>query len=303
MEAEFVEWLQKRLPSYERIDVGIGDDAAVLNEVSQAGLVLTSDLLCDGVHFDFASTTPERIGHKALAVNLSDVAAMAARPHAVVISLLWPSDADVDQAMRMYEAMIQLAERYDVAIVGGDTNRWGGGLVISVTVLGEVTERGTLRRATAQVNDAIIVTGQLGGSLLGHHLDFEPRLQEALLLHSHYELNAGMDISDGLSLDLSRLCQESQVGAELDLDRLPISADAEQMSQTSSRTATDHALNDGEDFELLLTLSGSEAERMLTDQPLNVPITRVGVITHEPGLWYRDENGERQRLPVQGFLH
>ncbi len=303
MEAEFVDWLSTRLPSYAHIEAGIGDDAAILNSFSPAGVVLTTDLLCEGVHFEFAATTPERVGHKALAVNLSDVAAMAARPHAAVVSLLWPDNLSVDLAKRLYESMIQLAEHYDVAIVGGDTNRWNGGLVISVTLLGEVTSQGTLRRGTAQPDDVIVVTGQLGGSLLGRHLDFEPRVREALQLHRDYELNAGMDISDGLALDLSRMCHESQVGAELDLDRLPISPVALQMSQTSSKTAIDHALGDGEDFELLLTLPSAEAERLLSDQPLQIAITRVGVIIDQSGLWHRDAHGTRQRLPVQGFLH
>lgn len=303
MEAEFVDWLRQRLPSYRRIQTGIGDDAAILTNFSHNGLVLTTDLLCDGIHFDVQGTSPDRIGHKALAVNLSDLAAMAARPYAAVISLLWPRSADIDQAKQMYEAMIRLADRYDVAIVGGDTNRWEGGLVISVSLTGEVTAHGSLRRGSAQVDDVIVVTGQLGGSLLGRHLDFEPRVREALHLHRAYTLSAGMDISDGLSLDLARLCHESQLGAELDLDCLPISAAAVQLSQTTGRDAREHALSDGEDFELLLTLPGKEAERLLADQPLDIPVTRVGVIIAEPGLWHRDECGQRQRLPVEGFLH
>ena len=237
MEAEFVQWLRQRLPVYPQLPLGIGDDAAVVRPCHPDGGVVTTDLLCDGIHFQLASTDPGLIGRKALAVSLSDLAAMAAIPEAAFVSLLWPRSADCQLARQLYEGLITLADSYQVAIAGGDTNRWDGSLVINVALLGSLSPRGPLRRRGAQVGDAILVTGQLGGSVLEHHLTFEPRLREARLLHDNYRLHAGIDLSDGLGLDLSRLLSESQVGAVIETAAVPISAAAETLSRSSGRPA------------------------------------------------------------------
>ena len=301
MEAEFVAWLRDRLSSQPAAPLGLSDDAALIHVAGDC--VITSDLLCDGVHFELDRTNPRRIGHKALAVNLSDLAAMAVSPQAAFVSILLPDETQLEMVQELYEGILNLAERYQVAIAGGDTNRWQGKFAISITATGLPTNSGTLERSGAKVGDAIMVTGRLGGSRLGHHLDFQPRVDEALQLHENYNLHAGMDISDGLTLDLSRLCEASQVGAELMLEHVPISPSAERLSQQSGQASLSHALGDGEDFELLFTLGVDQAEKLERDQPLAIPTTRIGTVVAESGLWRRDASGNKHPLKPQGYLH
>jgi len=259
MESHLIAWLRERLSGHRRLRLGPGDDAAVLRLADRSDCVVTTDLLSDGVDFVLARTAPRRIGHKALAANLSDLAAMAARPVAAVVALALPRQGGLELAKELYEGMLPLADRFDLAIAGGDTNSWDGPFVISVTAIGETTDRGPLLRFGAKPGDRIIVTGEFGGSILGRHLDFEPRVAEALLLHERYSLHAGIDVSDGLSLDLSRICAESGCGAVIDVDRIPIAAAAEdsgfrvqgseqmRIEPKGDWTALDHALSDGED--------------------------------------------------------
>lgn len=303
MEAEFVEWLRSRVAARSELPLALGDDASLFIDPANERLVTTVDLLCEGVHFRLDETSWELIGRKSLAVNLSDMAAMAARPRLALVSIAWPRHRDPMDARRLYEGLFQLADEHRVVLAGGDTNSWDGGLVVSVTVIGQATERGVLRRGGAQVGDRILVSGSLGGSLLGHHLRFEPRIALALDLNQRYTLHAGMDLSDGLSLDLARLVKESGVAAELDLRAIPISDAAHQMSQASGRSPLQHALSDGEDFELLITAPPESADAILRDATLPIPITPIGTIVEGMGVWTCDSSGARQRLPAEGYLH
>jgi thiamine-monophosphate kinase len=287
--------------------VGPGDDAAVLRlgeADSQAGrYVVTCDLLADGVHFRTNRDDPRRIGRKALAVNLSDLAAMAARPVAGFFAVALPRLGSLKLAEQLYEGILPLAEKYDLAIAGGDTNTWDGPLVISVTLIGTTEGRPPLLRHGAQPGDRLIVTGSFGGSSLGHQFDFEPRVAEAILLTGRYALHAGMDCSDGLSLDTSRLAAASGCGAVIDLAKVPISDAAQRLAaETTGRTALEHALGDGEDFELILAVPSTDAERLIEDQPLDVPLTEIGHCIEEPGLW-QAVGGNRQRLEPAGYEH
>jgi thiamine-monophosphate kinase len=305
MELELIAHLRRRLPTHPLLKLGIGDDAAILDFSPQGDAVVTVDMLMEGVDFRLAEIDPRRAGRKALAVNLSDLAAMASRPLAALVALALPRQGGLDLAVQLYEGILPLAERYDVALAGGDTNVWDGPLVMSITALGRVTDRGPLRRGAARPGDRIMVTGALGGSIRGHHLDFEPRVQEALLLHERYELHAGIDISDGLTIDLARLAEESGCGAALELGRVPLAADARLLAEErgDGSTALDHALADGEDFELILAVPPIEAARLLHDQPLDIPITEIGTIVAESGLWQMDGHGNRRPLTPQGFIH
>ncbi len=159
--------------------------------------------------------------------------------------------------------MIPLAAAFDLALAGGDTNAWDGPLTVSVTAFGTTSSKGALLRSGARPGDAILVTGELGGSIVGHHLDFTPRVHEALRLHRDYDLTAGMDITDGLALDLDRLCQASGCGAVLFADAIPTSAAAEQLAAAEGGDGLRHALSDGEDFELLLTAPADVAQRII----------------------------------------
>jgi thiamine-monophosphate kinase len=302
MEQQFIEWLKQRFSPNSAI-LGIGDDAAVLRWTDSPGVVVTTDAVTDDVDFRLAEITPEQAGHKALGVNLSDLAAMAAEPVAALVTLVLPRDGALKLAQGIINGMAPLAQRTGIAIAGGDTNVWDGRLVISVTAIGRTTERGLLARSGAQPGDELLVTGSLGGSILGRHLAVEPRVAEALLLNANYDLRAGMDISDGLALDASRLASASGCGVALDLSVIPVSDDARRLATTTGRSPLDHALGDGEDFELLLAASSAEAERIVRDQPLAVPVTRIGEFVADSGLWKRDATGKLEPLPPTGFLH
>lgn len=305
MESEFIDWLRKRLPVHRDLTPGIGDDAAVLQLAGTDRSVLTADLLTDGVDFELAKIDPRRAGRKALAVNLSDLAAMAARPLASIITLALPRAGALELAKALYEGLIPLAERYDLAIAGGDTNAWDGPLVVSVTLVGEVTERGPLLRSGARPGDAVLVTGRFGGSRLGHHLDFEPRVREALELASRWTLSAGIDVSDGLSLDLSRVAEASGCGAVVELDKVPVAEAAGRWAEKldDGSTALDHALADGEDFELILAVPPEAAAEMVATQPLECGLAQIGRFVAEPGLWQVDQSGARRPLTPRGFEH
>ncbi len=305
MEQQLIEHLRRRIGPHPPLRVGIGDDAAVLAWADRSDCVVTVDLLTDQVDFVLSEVDPRRVGRKALAVNLSDLAAMAARPLAAVVSLALPRKGGMDLAVQLYEGLLPLAERYGVAIAGGDTNSWEGPLVVSVTAIGQTDPRGPLLRSGAQPGDCILVTGHFGGSLLGRHFDFEPRVAEALLLHQRYELHAGIDVSDGLSIDLHRVAEASRCGAVIEAEAVPISDDARRFAAQTSRgrTPLDHALSDGEDFELILAVPPREARRMLDEQPLAVPITQIGRFTAESGLQIQDRSGTMKTCRPEGYLH
>jgi thiamine-monophosphate kinase len=304
MENEFLDWLRGRLPSHPNLRLGAGDDAAVLDLGKNPECVVTVDLITEGVDFRLSETSPQRIGHKGLAVNLSDLAAMAARPLAAVVGLALPRTGALETAIGLYEGLLPLAERYGLAIAGGDTNTWDGPLVMSVTAIGQATQRGVLRRDGARPGDAVVVTGEFGGSILGKHLDFDPRVREALFLHEHYELHAGMDVSDGLSLDLARLAERSGCGAALDLAAVPVAKAAHELARLRGDGVSplDHALSDGEDFELLLAVPPPTAARMAAEST-GTPLTIVGRFVEQPGLWQLAPSGVLRPLAPRGYLH
>jgi thiamine-monophosphate kinase len=305
MELEFVDYLRRRLPAHPRLRLGPGDDAAVLRLADGCECVLTVDMLTDGVDFELARIDPRRAGRKSLAVNLSDLAAMGSRPAAAVIALALPRQGAVELGIALYEGLLPLAEQYDLAIAGGDTNSWDGPLVVSITALGLPGPRGSLLRSGARPGDRIVVTGVFGGSILGHHLDFEPRVAEALLLGERYALHAGIDVSDGLSLDLARVATESGCGAVLRADAIPVADAARQLAheRADGIGPLEHALADGEDFELILAVPPDEARRMLAEQPLAVPLTDIGEFVAAPGLWVADAQGGRRPLEPRGWVH
>jgi thiamine-monophosphate kinase len=305
MEADLIAHLRHRLPSHPLLRLGIGDDAAVLRMAEVDDCVLTVDLLSDHVDFELTEVDPRRVGRKALAVNLSDLAAMASEPLAGVVALALPRKGGMELAVQLYEGLLPLAEQYGVAVAGGDTNSWDGPLVISVTLVGKVTAAGPLRRSGALPGDRIVVTGWFGGSILGRHLDFQPRVAEALLLAERYELHAGIDVSDGLSIDLAHLARESRCGATVEIGAVPVADDARRLAQklTDGSTPIEHALTDGEDFELILAVPPAEAERMLDEQPLDVPLTSIGRFIPAPGLWQQDAQGKRTPLLPRGYQH
>lgn len=303
MELQLIDYFRQRIPRYPCIRLGIGDDAAII-DLDLPQCVITTDVLMDGVDFRLTEVTPEAVGRKALAVNLSDLAAMAASPKACVVGLVLPEKGGMDVTKRLYDGLLTIAKDFQIAVAGGDTNSWDGPLVISITAIGSPSPGGGLFRAGALPGDRIIVTGDFGGSILGKHLTFTPRIWEAIYLYRTYDVHAGIDVSDGLALDLWRITQESRCGAVVLADRVPVSEASHRLaSQSKSRMKPlDHALYDGEDFELILAVPPAEAERMLRDQPLSVPLTDIGEFLPERGLWL--EKGKK-RIPLEpkGYQH
>jgi thiamine-monophosphate kinase len=306
-EFALIDWIRRREQTRTSTftKMGIGDDCAILRASPGCELLVTTDMLMDGRHFHLERDGPEAVGYKAMGVNLSDIAAMAGIPRAAVIAVALPQTAAVAVARGLHDGIRTLAERFSVDLVGGDTNAWDGPLVISITLLGETTLRGALRRAGAKPGDAILVTGPLGGSLAsGRHLRPEPRIVEARALHEATSLHALIDISDGLSSDLSHILAESGgLGAILDLDAIPIHADARAMSLRDGISPLEHALNDGEDFELCVAVAADQAAWLMAAPPAPALLYRIGEVTGTPGLLLRTPGGTIQPIQPRGFDH
>ena len=291
-----IERIRQRTPRKPGVVVGIGDDAAVLSFNQKQRLLATCDLLVEGIHFTRRECTFEEIGHKALGCGLSDIAAMGGSPRYALVSVGLPRSMSVEDAEGLYRGLLNLANRFGVALVGGDTNR-ADNLVIDVTVLGVVETSRLVLRSGAKVGDAILVTGTLGGSRQGKHVRFTPRVREAQWLTRHAHLHAMMDISDGLAGDLAQLARESRVGAVLFEEAIPVSPQARNLQA---------ALCDGEDFELLFTMGWISAQRLLrgSQTGLGVPIHIIGKVVHpREGLTLMDHRGRRRLLTRTGFRH
>jgi thiamine-monophosphate kinase len=300
-EFEFIEWVRSQVKSHPRVPLGIGDDAAVLRFPEPADCLVAVDTLMEGVHFHYPETSAGDIGRKSLAVNLSDIAAMAGKPLAAVVGTVFNRKHGVRFARELQSGLLKLAEEFEVALIGGDTNTWDGPSVASVTVLGETTGRGAVRRVGAKVGDWILVTGSLGGSLVEKHFAFTPRVREALKLHEAVEIHAMIDVSDGLAADLYHILDESRVGAVLHSDQIPISEAAR--NSNDDRKPLEHALGDGEDFELLFTVSPEDGKRLLDHSPISIPLTKIGEIAEAGRYELIDQNSKAQPLKRTGWVH
>src|SRR5262245_5781124 len=300
-EFAYIDWVRKRTTAAANVLVGPGDDAAVLRPPTRP-LLVTTDMLLDGTCFRLAEAGPFRVGRKAINVNLSDIAAMAGVPTAAVVSVGLPRIGGRELAEQLYLGMREAADAFDVPLVGGDTNSWDGPLTISVTLVGEATPRGPVLRSGAKVGDSILVTGPLGGSILGHHLDFPPRVREAIRLHEVADLHAMIDVSDGLARDLHHICEESRCGAVLFAEAIPICKSAQDLAARDGRSPLDHALSDGEDFELVFTVSSGDADRLLREQPVaGISLVQIGQVVQN-GYWL-ERAGKRERLEPRGYEH
>jgi thiamine-monophosphate kinase len=306
-EFELIAQWTRSLPGNASVIVGVGDDCAVLDS-GQPGryLLFKTDAVVQGVHFSDA-VEPEQIGHKALGRCLSDIAAMAGRPTAALVTMALPKKFDPAFLQRVYDGMNRLAEKHGVAIVGGETVSNPERLLISISLLGEVDADKCILRSGAKAGDALFVTGELGGSLAGKHLEFEPRLAEARWLAGHFPIHAMIDLSDGLAGDLRHVLHRSNVGAEVLARAVPISraAKLQAKAESSSKTPLLAALSDGEDFELLFTVAGRDAVPLLDAWKKQFPHVRlscIGKITAEHGLKLRDKTGVHS-LQAHGYVH
>jgi len=319
-EDDFVASIAKLVRSpAARIRVGIGDDAAVWKPQRAHLSLITTDALTDDVHFRLSATTARALGHKALAVNLSDIAAMGGSPVLATVALGITEAVDQDWALEFYAGMSALARPHRCAIVGGDIFR-AERLTISVTVVGEVRRSGLKLRSGARAGDLACVTGPLGlaagglrvmegraplededaATLLRAYEEPSPRIAEGRMLGAAQSVHALMDISDGLSLDLARMAQASHVTAVLHLDALPVPAALRAFSD-----ARDLVLGGGDDYELLAAVAPRSypfvAKRFRARFQRSLQV--VGHFERGPGQLYGEEDGRRVELAPRGWDH
>jgi thiamine-monophosphate kinase len=306
-EFELIAKLTRALPTNESVVTGVGDDCAVLDlGVADKLFLFKTDAVVEGFHFTH-ETPPEKIGRKALARCLSDIAAMAGTPTAALITIALPENFEPEFVGKIYEGMSALAREHAVAIVGGETTTNPERILISISLIGTVPRGKQILRSGAKIGDAIFVTGELGGSLAENHLDFEPRVAEARWLAEHFSIHALMDLSDGLAGDLQHILKASGVGAELLKTAVPISQTAKSRAKISStaKPAFAAALTDGEDFELLFTVASKNAVKLLDEWRKIFPklkLSCIGKIVAGDGILIRDKSGSH-KLNANGYVH
>lgn len=266
--------------------VGIGDDCAVLPCGDRKKYLLyTCDPVVEGIHFT-PRTPPRRVGWKAMARNLSDIAAMGGLPRWAVVSIGLRPNTRVRYVEQCYDGLQSAAARFGCAIVGGDTTHVKHEQFIVVTLIGEVEKSKLVLRSGSKVGDAVFVTGKLGGSLRGKHLTFIPRITEARWLVEHFSIHAMIDLSDGLTGDLQRLVEAGNVGFEINSRQIP--------ANHSLRAA----LTDGEDFELLFTVSSRDASRLMRRWPFRLSLSKIGSASKRNVVLL-----DGQPLNAQGYDH
>ncbi len=290
--------------------------------------MVTTDAQVEGVHFDRRFVPPEAIGHRALAVNLSDLAAMGARPRAALLSMALPDSLELEAFDRIVDGLLALAARYGVALIGGNITRTPGPMVLDVTAIGSVHRRKILTRTGARPGDEVWVTGTLGEAACGllrlrdamnrandagsvdeelqratRYLMPDPRIRAGVLLVGNRAATSGMDLSDGLADGVRQIAQASSVGITLDAAAIPLTAESREWLSRTGRDPVDLALRGGDDFELLFTSRPRQAGRLrnVRRQLGDLPITRIGIVTRAPRLLVKDERGERD-LP-EGYEH
>lgn len=281
--------------------VQFGDDMALIDP-ADPGLLWTVDMLMDGVDFRSATHPWHSIGHKAMAASLSDCAAMAVVPVAALAAVALENSLSMDDALALLAGAHDCGRRHGCPLVGGDTNSWDAPTVISLTVAARCPPGGRpVTRSGARPGDRIWITGRVGGSLLGRHMTFEPRLDIALQISRLLAPHALIDISDGLAVDLGHILEASACGAVLDERSLDaaIHPDAERLAEQDGRPPREHALHDGEDFELIAVLP-PDAPRSACQQLNLLPLGRIEA---EPGLFLESVTGTLTPIPLRGWEH
>jgi len=323
-ERELIARIAGRLPPPPAwMPVGIGDDAAVVEPERNRLEVLSVDALVEGVHFDRAFTPPDAIGHRALAVNLSDLAAMGAAPRLCLLSLALPPAFPIADFDAMIGGLAALALRHRVHVAGGNLTRSPGPLVIDITVVGTAKRRQILTRGGARPGDELYVSGSIGAAAAGlgmlqrdglkactdgnpcaaRYLYPEPRLRLGLLVARNRAASAGMDLSDGLADGVKQIGEASGVGATIDAGALPIEPAAREWFSRQGDDVVTAALGGGDDYELLLAVRPRRGRRLNEARRHGgVPLTRIGVCTKDPTLVLNCGDAGLRPLPT-GFQH
>lgn len=323
-EFEYINWIRTELPpASPDLEVGPGDDCAIMR-VKQDRQALKIDTVIEGKHFILSgrgpkptavmgpAATPEEVGRKAITRCLSDMAAMGATPSSVLISVTLPTGAPVSLRELVFKGVAKTCATYGVTLAGGDTQSWDGPLSLSVAMTGAMDGVRPALRAGAAPGDVVAITGSLGGSILGKHLRFEPRIAEGRFL-AEKGVSAMIDLSDGLSGDLTRICEESgarfAVGADIAAEAVPVSKSARRLAKLEGKgaeRALHHSLHDGEDFELLFIVKPNRWKKIVKEWPFDVPIRALGMMRPlakgEP-LVRILKKGEPEALEVMSWVH
>ena len=304
----------------KKIKIGIGDDCAVIGN-SELDTLATTDTLIENVHFNLRYFCPKTLGEKAVAVNLSDIAAMGGVPLYILISLGIPAPTQVEFVEELYEGFENMAKKYNCSIIGGDIVKSNSALMISITIIGEIKKNAFLSRAGAKNKDKIFITGVLGDSaaaldllnearptknkIIEKHLSPTPRLEEGQRLAGEIGVSAMIDLSDGLISDLQRICDESQCGARVYLDKIPISIRLRELGKLSNKNVLDYALYGGEDYELLFTINENRSNNIQKKwQNMKTPITYIGEIEKKRnGITLVHRDGKEEPLAKSGYDH
>ena len=293
-ELEFVKYLARKFKPKRPVIKGIGDDCAVIDYAKDTYLLLTCDMVTRGTHFS-KNTSPRRIGHKAMAVNISDIAAMGGIPKYALVSAGIPRGKGARFLREITRGIAEISQRFGISVIGGDTNR-SFATVLSVTLIGEVKKRQLITRSGARPGDLVFVTGVLGEGKI-RHLNFLPRLKEARILAENFKISSMIDLSDGLAMDLNRIASSSGVGFYIYKSLIPLS---------EKSVTLEKAISSGEDFELLFTATVKESRKIIKrmGKKNDLPVSLIGeAVGRRFGVKLVGEEGRITRLGPKGFTH
>ncbi|MBP2625765.1 MAG: thiamine-monophosphate kinase [Firmicutes bacterium] len=306
----------------DSVMIGIGDDAAVLKSTPGRLQLVTTDMLVEKVHFDLSTSSAWQLGYKAIGVNLSDIAAMGGVPNHVVISIALPKHLPVDFVVSLYDGMKEICREFGVNIVGGDTVSSPHGLIINVTVLGEVEADKLQRRSGARVGELVVVTGTLGdsgcgldllmqgdwqiysfaSSLVSRHLVPKPQVLQGQMLATLGSTSMN-DISDGLASEVNEIAHASNVGMRIYSSLIPLSPELQEAALLFGKTAVHYALYGGEDYQLVFTIA-PEKFKVLAQVDIGTPLTVIGEVTERSeGILLVAEDGRTSVLEAKGYNH
>lgn len=332
-EFQLIETLHRRYgQTSSNVVRGIGDDAAVVTPIKGHEMVLTTDLLAEGVHFNLKTATFEDIGYKAAAANLSDIAAMGAKPNYLLVSLAIPSSQAASEIQRLYRGLMSACRTYGVDLIGGDTSASRQGLFLNIVLIGSVPVGRALTRDGARPGDLLYLTGTIGDSLAGlrllsarhgtkrsvpqsvkrstqelirRHLRPTPRLGMGQALSRQRLATSAIDLSDGLSGDVRHICQQSHIGIEIDVDALPISSALREYADMKKIDPIDVALQGGEDYELLFTIAPRHRKKVeQLARRIDCKLSCIGIVKPASyGLRIKDQSGTLRRLPMLSYQH
>ncbi|MCM8780008.1 MAG: thiamine-phosphate kinase [Candidatus Omnitrophica bacterium] len=269
---------------------GIGDDCAVIKYSKNKFMLFACDAIIEDIDFK-KSDNPYLVGRKAIAVNISDIAAMGGEPKYALVSLSLPKNKNLEYVKQLYRGINYWAKKFKINVVGGDISH-AQKIYIDISMIGFAAKKSVILRSGAKEKDIILVSGRLGGSIRAKHLNFTPRLEEAKYLVNNFKINSMIDISDGLLQDLGHILKESKKGAVLYDDLIPLSKDSRSLNE---------ALAMGEDFELLFTMPFAEVSRLIQKRK---DFKAIGYITaQKTGLVLKDKQGNIKRIALKGYRH